>query len=107
MMAVLHVLIFTLSVFMAALPLQAATDSKTEKFDEGLFEDVLPGREIPKAKPTEWMLTVTADVNVHYTFADPSQGSFKVTYHIQLGGPLDATTPLLRGSARIKTQIDG
>jgi hypothetical protein len=104
-MAVLRALIFVSVAALLSAPLFAATDANS--FDEGLFEDGLPQAKTPKAKPGEWMTSLAADITVNYTFNDAARDSFKITYHISLGGPMVATTSMLRGNATIKTDISG
>ncbi len=117
-MAVLRALIIGLflalhSALLFAAP--ATTDETapvakpdTDNFDQGLFEDALPGTSaLPKAKPGEWLISLGADITVHYTFNDAAKDSVKVVYHVELGGPMEAKATMIRGSAKIKTNIEG
>lgn len=113
-MAVLRALILVGLAALFSAPLFAAPPAGTpvakpdaEKFDEGLFDDALPQAKAPQAKPGEWMLSLAADIIVNYTFNDASRENFKITYHISLGGPMTTTTAMIRGSAKITTDISG
>lgn len=114
-MAVLRALIlvglaalFSAPLFAAPSPSDApVAKPDTEGFDEGLFEDALPQVKAPQAKPNEWQVTVAADITVNYTFNDASRENFKITYRVSLGGPMTTSTSMIRGSAKIKTDISG
>lgn len=81
---------------------------KHDDFDEGLFEDVLPALQPGKAKATEWLISVAADITVNYTFTDnATRDNFKITYHINLSNPVGSFPAVARGSATIKTEIAG
>lgn len=79
----------------------------TDNFDQGLFEDALPQAKLPKAKPGEWMVSLSADIIFNYTFFDSAKDNVKVTYHVELGGPMTAQASMIRGSAKIKTDVEG
>lgn len=116
-MAVLRALILVGLTALFSAPLFAATDvapagapvakPDTENFDEGLFDDALPQAKAPKAKPNEWLTSLKADIAVNYTFNDATRDSFKITYHISLGGPMVTGTSMIRGNATVKTDISG
>lgn len=116
-MAVLRALILVSLAALFSAPLFAAADyapagapkakPDTDSFDEGLFEDAIPQAKAPQAKPGEWMTTVAADITVHYTFNDATRDSFKITYHVSLGGPMTDGTAMIRGNAKITTDISG
>lgn len=116
-MAVLRVLIIALFLALQSALLFAASATTDEfvpvakpdidNLDQGLFEDALPVSTLPKAKPGEWLVTLTADITVNYTFNDAAKDNVKVIYHVELGGPMEAKAAMIRGTAKIKTNIEG
>lgn len=109
-MAILRAFIVLTIVALSGAAVFSAPDTSkaklTEDFDEGLFEDILPNSQ-PKAKPNEWMISLAANIKVNYTFNDVSRDSFTITYHITLGGPATAGNAMVRGNAKITTEISG
>lgn len=85
-----------------------------DEFDEGLFEDVKPanpvtppsGGESSEPPPPSRRLTIDAVVVVDYLFFHSSE-RFKVKYHLNLGGEIPQDVSVLKGSAKISTDVSG
>jgi len=81
-----------------------------ETFDEGLFEDALEEEAAEKreeeAVSGPRKITIDAVVVVKYSFANPAE-SFSVKYHINLGGEAKQDADLIKGNAKIATDISG
>lgn len=80
--------------------------------DEGLFEDALPARkkriggEKEKMAPGPRKLTIDAVVVVNYKFTNPAE-TYSVKYHINMGGEMNSTAGLIKGNAKVATDIGG
>ncbi|MBI2345774.1 MAG: hypothetical protein HYV03_02585 [Deltaproteobacteria bacterium] len=86
-----------------------------ETFDEGLFEDArepapglpeAPDGKQPGAPSPQRRLTIDAVVVVDYVFFH-SPDRFKVKYHLNLGGDVSQEISVLKGSAKISTDVSG
>ncbi|PIR16679.1 MAG: hypothetical protein COV46_07410 [Deltaproteobacteria bacterium CG11_big_fil_rev_8_21_14_0_20_49_13] len=90
---------------------QTPPDSETGLDDEGLFEDALPqkpplfgGKQKPASDSIK--LEMDAVVIVKYTFANTNE-SYTVKYHINLGGDVNADIGVIKGDAKVATDISG
>lgn len=88
---------------------------KEAPFDEGLFEDTLePGKgpaQPPSGEGKEGAvgprrLTIDAVVTVDYLFFH-SPDRFKVKYHLNLGGDVPQDVTVLKGQAKVATDVSG
>lgn len=100
--------IFILFALCLTIPMiGGATPVPKNDFDEGLFEDVLPQAKSPQAKPGERMVSIDIDITVDYVFFNPNKDAFKVKYLITLGGAMAQDLGVIRGTAKVKTDISG
>lgn len=79
--------------------------------DEGLFEDALPERpptaeEKAKMAGASKRLDIDAVVIIKYMF-NWSADSYTVKYHINLGGDINNDTAVIKGNAKVATDISG
>lgn len=100
----LRPLFLVLAMALLSVPLHAADE---DYFDQGLFEDALPQSQPTKAKPGEWLVTINADITVHYTFSNNTKDTYKIVYHLSLNNPVGSFPTVVRGTASIKPEITG
>lgn len=84
-----------------------------EPFDEGLFEEE---QEAMPAKPTgapgeetktpPRKITIDAVIIVKYVYQDSGE-SYSVKYHINMGGKISADIGMIKGNAKVATDISG
>lgn len=99
-------------------PQQPSPDLPTPEFqegtgldDEGLFEDALPKKPLSpedKEKMTNMpkKLDIDAVVVIKYMFANTNE-SYSVKYHINMGGDINSDIGVIKGNAKIATDISG
>ncbi len=101
----------------------AATEEKKapeeEPFDEGLFNDEEGAeptgpagtageaeKEGGEAKAPPRKITIDAVIIVKYVYQDSNE-SYSVKYHINMGGNISADVGLIKGNAKVATDISG
>lgn len=75
------------------------------KEEEAALKELSP-EELAKRKQIPHKLTLDAVVITNYTFSDNNE-SYKIKYHINLGGEINADTKVLKGQAKVATDISG
>jgi|GEM_PF-5752941 len=99
-------------------PATKPAPSEEEQFDEGLFDD----EEGPAASESTAKggasddeedkgfiprkITIDAVVIVNYSFSDTGE-SYNIKYHINMGGEVPADIGLIKGNAKVATDIGG
>jgi hypothetical protein len=97
----------------ASTPSQEETEEVVESEEEEIFEEELPadtaGTAAPegeKGKALPRKLTIDAVIVVKYSFGDGGE-SYSVKYHINMGGSLKADVGMIKGNAKVATDISG